>query len=248
MTKGNDYILRTLRYFGSIGPTSPILDFGCGTDAAVLTLHQLGFGNAQGYDIAPERIQQAQAAARRAGLHAQVFFSQADRLPDRHYVACFSNVVFEHVVDLEEAAQLIACKLRPDGFLIAWFPARFGVIEEHTFVPFAHWLPAGAFRRLYCEGFYKLGIASSPGAQCDRYLRDKTCYRSAGQIQRVFSNYFEEVRFVGLDVVVNHSRTVSRPIRSVASWALRLKELVDVETVFANIVTARLLCRRPIER
>jgi len=68
--------------------------------------------------------------------------------PDAAFDVVFSNSVIEHVGGIERQRQFAAeCMRCGRGFFVQtpnkWFP-----VDTHTLMPFAHWLPQKAFRRL----------------------------------------------------------------------------------------------------
>jgi len=68
--------------------------------------------------------------------------------PDAAFDVVFSNSVIEHVGGIERQRQFAAeCMRCGRGFFVQtpnkWFP-----VDTHTLMPFAHWLPQKAFRKL----------------------------------------------------------------------------------------------------
>jgi hypothetical protein len=68
--------------------------------------------------------------------------------PDAAFDLVFSNSVIEHVGGIERQRQFAAeCMRCGRGFFVQtpnkWFP-----VDTHTLMPFAHWLPQRAFRKL----------------------------------------------------------------------------------------------------
>jgi ubiquinone/menaquinone biosynthesis C-methylase UbiE len=68
--------------------------------------------------------------------------------PDAAFDLVFSNSVIEHVGGIERQRQFAAeCMRCGRGFFVQtpnkWFP-----VDTHTLMPFAHWLPQKAFRKL----------------------------------------------------------------------------------------------------
>ena len=241
------YLLKSLEPYRTLSRCDAMLDFGCGVGTAVLGLRERGYRGAHGFDIARERVEEARDRSRSADIDENVFFCDARDVPDDHYAACFSNTVLEHVADLDQAARMLSQKLRPDGVFLAWYPARFGIVEEHVFVPFAHWLPPGRFRSAYCDIFHRHGSAQKTGGASDHYLREKTRYRTARAVRRVFSRWFEEVRFVGLEMMVNRTGAQA-PLRRAAQFAKKLDPLLKTVLAAADLVAARLRCRYPLKR
>jgi ubiquinone/menaquinone biosynthesis C-methylase UbiE len=68
--------------------------------------------------------------------------------PDAAFDVVFSNSVIEHVGGIERQRQFAAeCMRCGRGYFVQtpnkWFP-----VDTHTLMPFAHWLPQKAFRKL----------------------------------------------------------------------------------------------------
>ncbi|MEJ6398949.1 class I SAM-dependent DNA methyltransferase [Yoonia sp. 208BN28-4] len=57
-------------------PKDPMLDFGCGTGLAAVSLHNAGFSTLDGTDVTPEMLAQAQAA----GLYRKTWLSDPGEL------------------------------------------------------------------------------------------------------------------------------------------------------------------------
>ncbi|MDG2050413.1 MAG: hypothetical protein P8M78_09645 [Myxococcota bacterium] len=83
------------------------------------------------------------------------------------------------------------------------------------------------------------------GAECDRILREECRYRSAREVRKVFSKYFEEVRFVGLDLLANRKGGYASALSGLAARLTKLDPFLRSEDLFADWIQARLLCRRP---
>lgn len=116
-----------------------ILDFGCGEGTNVYQLHDLGFKNAVGFDVMnilnlrkPE-----DDAVFNIGYDAQ------GRLPyeDASIDFIFSQEVFEHVQDQIPVWKELRRILKPNAGAMHVFPAPYGIIEQHNYVPLGGVIP-----------------------------------------------------------------------------------------------------------
>ncbi len=243
-----EYVVRSLQQYHScpIELETQMLDFGSNHGDCVLGLRDDGYINLHGYDISVAAIDRAETRLDERGIQDKIFFLEASELPNDAYEAAVSTTVLEHVIDLEDVARILSEKLTSDGTFLAWYPPRFGIVEEHAFVPFAHWLPSGPLRVRYCDFVYRRREkAPMNGVECDRFLREECRYRSAYEVRKVFLKYFEEVRFVGLDMLAKRKGSEGSALSRVASRLTKLDPILRTESLFADWVQARLLCRRP---
>ena len=243
-----EYVIRSLqKYHGRpIDLETRILDFGSNHGDCVLGLRDDGYTNLHGYDISVAAIGRAEKRLDERGIKEKIFLLAASELPDDSYEAAVSTTVLEHVIDLEDVARILSEKLTVDGTFLAWYPPRFGIVEEHAFVPFAHWLPSGPLRVRYCDFVYRrLKKAPMNGVECDRFLREECRYRSAYEVRKIFLKYFEDVRFVGLDMLAKRKGGEASVLSRAAARLTQLDPLLRSESLFADWVQARLLCRRP---
>jgi ubiquinone/menaquinone biosynthesis C-methylase UbiE len=87
--------------------------------------------------------------------------------PDAAFDVVFSNSVIEHVGGIERQRQFAAeCMRCGRGFFVQtpnkWFP-----VDTHTLMPFAHWLPQKAFRKLIRFSPRFLFFKTDPGDLAD---------------------------------------------------------------------------------
>ena len=163
-------------------PRSRILDFGCGSGRYVYDYRDAGF-DAYGFDIAGsvELRQPSDEAYFRFGLSGvpgNVPDYEVDELSyrigfgDDSFDFVFSNSVFEHVQNHDLALREIARVLRPGGLAIHTFPARYGLIEPHMFVPLGGVLTSLAWYRLWAllgvRNEYQRGMSARDVALANR--------------------------------------------------------------------------------
>ena len=82
-------------------------------------------------------------------------------------------------------------------------------------------------------------------AECGRILREECRYRSAYEVRKVFSRYFEEVRFVGLDMLAKRGGGYASTLSGLAARLTKLDPFLRSEGLFADWIQARLLGHRP---
>ncbi len=114
-----------------LSPTARILDFVCGAGRTVYRLLDQGY-DAFGYDV-NDYLELRTPADR------SLFFiaDSASGLPfeDNSFDLILTEQVFEHVKDQVGVFRELHRILRPDCCAIHTFPARYSIIEPHTYVP-----------------------------------------------------------------------------------------------------------------
>ncbi len=199
-------ILETLH--GPLVPGARVLDFGCGDGRSVRAWRELGF-DATGCDVVLHE-DAASREMRNAGLLLPISLSPY-RLPfaDRSFDVVVSNEVFEHVQDYAGAIDEVHRVLRPGGFSLHMFPARWAPIEPHVHVPLAGVFRSRPWLMLWAllgvrNAFQKGRPAREVAAANFSYLRAHTNYLSTAQIRAQFERCFGDVRFVE-HVFLRHS-------------------------------------------
>lgn len=125
-----------------------------------------------------------------------------ERIPfdDNSFDAVSSNMVFEHIVDLDFVCSEIHRVLQPGGTGIHLFPIRATWHEGHCGIPFLHWFSKGSKLRVYYAALlHKLGAGYHRDQrepiqwgrdQC-AWLDEWTHYRSLRALNSIFRKYFE---------------------------------------------------------
>lgn len=163
-------------------PSGRVLDFGSGHGVAVDYGRSLGL-DAWGTDL------------RERGSSAWFRRCEPDRLPfdDASFDVIVSNMVLEHVRELEAVLAEWHRVLRPDGTVLALWPVKGTWWEGHVRLPFPHRVS----RRWYVAGLtlIGLGVPRRPGesalAFADRwldYLATATHYRPLREYRRAFTD------------------------------------------------------------
>lgn len=190
-----------------------MLDMGCGEGQIIQSL--LHYGHAlHGFDL-PDKSERLQAGL--GPIFGRDYPARIRTMADERVIpfdaamfdVVYSNQVFEHVRFLDAMLSECARVLKPEGWLVALFPLATYPIEGHVRVPFAHWIPAGTFRRRYLRASFALGIgrrlpalsASACAAEWDDRLRLYTFYRFLNEFDALFDYYFHEWRIDTADYV-----------------------------------------------
>jgi len=229
-----------------------VLDFGCGRGEAVLLLRELGY-EAYGVDVEPGYIDNAAGYFAGLGLDARELLRVSEPDKDFPFEAesmdfVFSEQVLEHVEDLDSVARKIARVLRPGGLSFHVFPPHRGVLEEHLWMPFVHWLPKGAVRRAAIALGARLGMGPRewlrevPVRERARrwaaYSDKHTFYRSPATLRALFGRHLLQLHFVADE----HPRLRSLPGFGAA---LRLPALQSVvRFVLTYFVAVHLVARK----
>jgi SAM-dependent methyltransferase len=197
-----DLHLRVLQRRGvAPGPAARVLDFGCGNGASVHAYLEAGF-DAWGCDIvAPEDD---------LGARLRTIRSSPYRLPfgDGEFDLVYSEQVFEHVMNPDEAIRELSRVLRPHGVGLHFFPSRYRPVECHVLVPFA-----GKFRpRWWLALWAKVGVrnefqrgldARDTVRRNERFLHDETNYLGRDALEFAFGRWFQQVAFVEADMLAS---------------------------------------------
>ena len=188
---------------------SRILEFGCGSGAAVYEYRDAGF-NACGFDITnyvklrqPEDMQYFRFAltGKPANIPEYIIDSSFYKIPfdDEQFDFSFSNSVFEHVMHYHLALAENARVLRQGGMAIHIFPARYAPIEPHMYVPLGgviqHYLWYLLWAYLGVRNEYQHHLTPVEVAQANqRYAKTGINYVPLNAIQAISRQYFRDVR------------------------------------------------------
>ncbi|MEP6991119.1 MAG: class I SAM-dependent methyltransferase, partial [bacterium] len=199
----------------SLQSGATVLDFGCGAGRRVYQYRKAGF-RAFGVDFPDdwsslERTCVADGLALPGEALCRALESAPYRIPfpDASFDFVFSEQVFEHVQNYEEAIAEIHRVLKADGCTLHDFPARWRPIEAHVHVPFAGvWRSRfylGLWARLGVRNEFQHGLAADEvTARNAAYLTTQTKYLPKREIARHFERYFRIVRFAE-SLFIQHS-------------------------------------------
>jgi SAM-dependent methyltransferase len=222
-----------------LGLKSRVLDFGCGAGGLVKDLSKLGF-DAYGCDIAP-RWPESETL--------RVIGREPFRIPfpEHHFDAVISVSVMEHAQNKDECFREIHRVLRPGGYALHLFPAKWYLpVEPHLYVPLLNYsLPRVPRTWLYLfalagvRNHHQAGMRWRDAAQwAIRYCEDRLDYRPTGYYEelatKVFGNYLWPMEYFTEHSCGGYSRLVRNvPLRRFWAWLGR-------EIRMAFLVTRRL--------
>ena len=118
---------------------------------------------------------------------------------DHFFDLVISNMVFEHIPDLDGVLSEILRVLKPGGTLLCMFPSKEVIREGHCGLPFIHWFPKRSkLRFYYAVALRKMGFgyhkgdksASQWASYVLQWLDAFTCYRDRQTIFSSFRRYF----------------------------------------------------------
>jgi ubiquinone/menaquinone biosynthesis C-methylase UbiE len=203
---------RLARFFAAITaevgkplqPDAKVLDFGCGEGAAVEAWRSSGH-DAFGCDVVLDRP-----------TNWLRLIEKPYRLPfaDATFDLLVSNMVLEHVQDLDAAFREMRRVLKPGAVSLHLFPARWRPIEPHVLIPLATILQEYWWLALWA----RLGIRNQFQTACPwrevarsnvEYLHTRTSYRSRKQLLSSAQLWFDEVRFIE-ELAMKHGRRTRR--------------------------------------
>ena len=176
-----------------------VLDFGCGSGKVVAKLRAAGV-EARGCDLYPVDRSRSVLATELGIAAISPMVEGKIPFPDNYFECVVSNMVFEHVVDIDLALDEIARVLRPGGVFLCLFPDLGVFREDHTCIPLLHWFGRESrFRVAWAASLRRLGFGhrtfSGNGRAwahqaCD-YLDRWTVYRSPAVVRRTFDQRFD---------------------------------------------------------
>lgn len=176
----------------SHGTELRVLDFGCGAGQIVTRLRLNGV-NAFGCDVFYE------GGDFSSKVDGELFGTAIKRMDengaipfeDASFDLILSNMVMEHVVDLNAALAEIERVCKPGGMVLSLFPDKGVWREGHCGIAFLHWFPKGSkLRVVYAAGVRLLGFGYHKGDKsawrwsrdfCD-WLDKWTSYRTREEI------------------------------------------------------------------
>lgn len=120
---------------------------------------------------------------------------------DEKFDVVISNMVLEHVPNIEPILSEVRRVLRPGGKFICLFPSKDSWREGHAEVLFAHWLPRSSIRVFWlflfrCLGFGRLKRNKTRfgwAKYFDKWLHDHTFYLPEKEIFARMGRYFSRI-------------------------------------------------------
>ena len=207
-------------------PNACVLDYGCGEGQTISLLRDRGVA-AVGCDVF---YSTSSLTGVPITVRPHVSEMQGDRIPfeDASFDVVISDMVLEHVPNLQIVMSEVARVLKPGGVSLHVFPDRSVWLEGHANIPFLHWFGKGTKARVYyAMAMSKLGFGlplrgmsrrERYGNKCI-WLDDWTHYRSLPEIHACISRLFkiEHIEDQWFD-----ARFGQRPLpRAIKRWMVR---------------------------
>ena len=198
-----------------------VLDVGCGNGATVKAWLNLG-ADAHGCDFSFKPGPDVDDLTNQKRITAISTAPYRLPYPDESFDVVLTNQVMEHVRDYRATLAEMRRVLKPDGYCLHTFPARYVPIEPHIFVPFATVLQARWWLALWAL----LGVRKSTqqGAEWRkvaddnlRYLQRSTNYLTGRELRRNFTSHFGNVRYVERSFLKNSPNPRGRLLYRAAS-------------------------------
>ncbi|KKN16848.1 hypothetical protein LCGC14_0971830 [marine sediment metagenome] len=184
-----------------------ILDYGCGKGESVTWFKERGYNNTYGVDINPIVIRNGLTLLSEKG-YSRKSLELLDKngktsFPENYFDFVFSNQVFEHIEDINKVINEIFRITKENGEGFHLFPAKWGPLEGHLFMPFIHWLPKNHFRKFLIFFFVSIGlepryprwketINENKKKRTEIYYNysvNKTFYRDSSELEGVFRKF-----------------------------------------------------------
>jgi SAM-dependent methyltransferase len=118
---------------------------------------------------------------------------------DHFFDLVISNMVFEHIQDIDGVLSEILRILKPGGTLLCMFPTKNVILEGHCGLPFIHWFPKSSrLRFYYAVALRKMGFGYHKGDKSAsqwatdflQWLDRFTYYRDNRTIFTTFRRHF----------------------------------------------------------
>lgn len=223
------------------GPTTRLLDLGCGNGATVRAWWRLGV-DAHGCDLAFKTGLDVEPLVAEGRLALITTAPYRLPYPDASFDVVVSNQVMEHVHDYATTIAEMRRVLAPGGCCLHFFPSRFVPIEPHVRVPLAT-----VVRYWWWLAFWaKLGVRKADQRgwnwrrvvdENHRYLRVATNYLSGAAIERALRAEFREFVEVEATFLGNSPHARGRRLSMVGEYVPLVYTLY--RTFWARAVPAR---------
>lgn len=126
--------------------------------------------------------------------------TEEEKLPfkDQYFDIVISNMVFEHVFNIEFALEEISRVLKNNGIVYLRFPSYEIIREGHTGIPLSHRVKNKKVLEAYMYLAYTLGFGINRNLHGDKkewvhhmmdYLENKTIYRKYKDLKIIFSKF-----------------------------------------------------------
>lgn len=250
-----DHLERCRVAFGIPPADFRLVDWGCGRGKLVLWLRERGY-DAIGVDIDPAPFANGADLFRRKGHPPERCLyglgpSGSAPVADSSVHFITSWQALEHVRDLDAVATEWARITMDRGRGFHIYPAHHRLVEPHLFMPFVHWLPKNAARRLAIELFVLVGVEPGwwpdgrvPRSEMARryyeYSINDTYYRAPASVRVCLTSRGFEATFI--DVRFGYAPTPTAP-----EWRRRVPGVMRdlYQSYGQNIGLATCLRKRP---
>ena len=123
-----------------------------------------------------------------------------NKLPydDEEFDVVISNMVFEHVFNIEFVLNEISRVLKKNGLIYLRFPSYEILREGHTGIPLTHRFKSKKILKAYMQLAYSIGFGINRNLHGDKdewvdhmmdYLEYKTIYRKYKDLRKIFSKF-----------------------------------------------------------
>jgi SAM-dependent methyltransferase len=196
----HQYVVDFLERYLRGKPPLTILDYGCGAGEIVFAARKLGI-NIYGTELfykGGSTKQVVEAAGALGTIIREISNGRID-FPDATFDFVLSNMVFEHVEDMDSVLREINRVLKPGGVTLNLFPSRDVWREGHCGIPFLHWFSKKSkIRYSYGLILRRLGLGYHKGVKTpedwtSEFLEwlDRYCYyRDRKTIMAYFGAHF----------------------------------------------------------
>jgi ubiquinone/menaquinone biosynthesis C-methylase UbiE len=196
----HQYLLNVAAELDGVRAGARVLDYGCGKGEIVEEGIRRGlqiYGADIFYHANPDTLE----VLRRKGLLGDAIREiRESRIPfeDNHFDLVISNMVFEHVENMESVLGEIDRVLKPGGLLVAMFPTQEVWREAHIGIPFAHWFKKGSRARYgYALALRSAGFGNFKTRPFEKWVADMLSYldtycyyRTQETIENLVSKHF----------------------------------------------------------
>jgi SAM-dependent methyltransferase len=208
-----------------------VLDYGCGAGEIVGAMCRGGL-DAYGCETFYDGGDLSSALA--SDVRDRILRMQGDRIPfpDASFDLVVTNMVLEHVADLNVSVAEINRVLKPGARCLALFPHREVWREGHCNIPFLHRFSKGsAIRVYYAAALRSLGAGAWKNDHTPmvwsrnfcKWLDDWCHYRSYKEISATFNRHISPMRHIEADWIVKRKAAFSRlprSLRELITWKM----------------------------